>query len=104
MVNVFAQPATTSAVGFNHKVRKCLRNVRKEKRDVTDQNVGGARHGGRRVASATDGIKIVKDISDSMSACERSGSAIMQKGTANRATSHTGQVSSEWECSGSGSE
>jgi hypothetical protein len=89
---------------FNRKVRKGLRNVRKEKRDVSDQSTGGARHGGRRVASATDGIKTVKDISELMSACERSGSAIIQKGTTNRATSQTGQVFSEWAGSESGSE
>ena len=46
------------------------------------------------IASATDGIKIVEDIFESMSACDRSDSPNTQNGIAARANSQSEHVSS----------
>jgi len=62
--------------------------------NLSDQSTGGARHGGRMAASATDGIEIVKNTLESISACERSDSATAQNGIAARANSQSVQVSS----------
>ena len=66
-----------SAQGFTQSTQRNMYRKR-----LSDQNTGGARHGGRTVTSATDGIETVKDISEQMSACERSGSEISKKGIA----------------------
>ena len=56
---------------------------------------GGARHGGRAVAQATDGIETIKESSEMMSTCRKSGSDTVQYGTVRRANSQIGQELSE---------
>ena len=89
MSNVFCASPHYACEG-SYKVRKeiCTEN------DLSDQSTGDARHGGRRVASATEGIKIVRDVSEPMSACDKGGSSITLCGTASRANSQTEHESS----------
>lgn len=69
--------------------------MKMKKPNVWNQSIGGARHGGRRVTSATESIESVKQVLVTASICSGNGSDIAKKGTIRRAKSQIAHELSE---------